>query len=137
MTSKRSHHLIKLLMLIGVSTQQRLSLHRCHRLTIYLILWLIKTLSCWKMVRRICEITVTLEFIFRLVLYSHEDVSFTTFFLNVFKGIKQFNLPMWFMKRTSRNKAFCKKLVIYFSEKVQKIAAFAILFLIFSDQTIA
>ena len=144
MTSKRSHHLIKLLMLIGVSTQQRLSLHRCHRLTIYLILWLIKTLSCWKMVRRICEITVTLEFIFRLVLYSHEDVSFTTIYLNVFKGIKQFNLPMWFMKKRLETqfegdnvKAFCKKMVIYFSEKVQKIAAFAILFLIFSDQTIA
>ena len=33
MTSKRSHHLIKLLMLIGISIQQRISLQRCHRLT--------------------------------------------------------------------------------------------------------
>ena len=45
MTSKRSHHLIKLLMLIGVPIQQRLSLQRYHRLTMLLILWLIKTLS--------------------------------------------------------------------------------------------
>ena len=63
-----------------------------------LILWLITTLSCWKMVGRICEITVTVECIFRLVLYSHEDVSFNTIFLNVFEAIKQFNLSMWFMK---------------------------------------
>ena len=33
MTSKRSHHLITLLMLIGVPIQQRLSLQRWHRLT--------------------------------------------------------------------------------------------------------
>ena len=33
MTSTRSRHLIKLLMLIGVSIQQRLSLQRYHRLT--------------------------------------------------------------------------------------------------------
>ena len=39
-----------------------------------LILWLIKTLSYWKIVRRICEIMVTLDFIFRLVHYSSEDV---------------------------------------------------------------
>ena len=32
------------------------------------------------MVRRICEIMVTLDFIFRLVLYSHEDVSFNIIF---------------------------------------------------------
>ena len=63
-----------------------------------LILWLIKTLSCWKMVRRICEITATLDFIFRLVLYSHEDGSFNTIFLNVLEGIKQFNLSISIMK---------------------------------------
>ena len=33
MTSKRSQHLIKLLMFIGVPIQQRLSLQRYHRLT--------------------------------------------------------------------------------------------------------
>ena len=63
-----------------------------------LILWLIKTLSCRKMVRRLCEIMVTLDFIFRLVLHSHEDVSFNINFLNVLEGIKQFHLTMWFKK---------------------------------------
>ena len=48
--------------------------------------------------RRICEITMTLDFIFRLVLYSCEDVSFNTILLNVLEGIKQFNLSMWVMK---------------------------------------
>ena len=48
--------------------------------------------------RRICEITVTLDFIFRLVLCSHEDVSFNTICLNVLEGIKQFYLSMWFKK---------------------------------------
>ena len=48
--------------------------------------------------RRICEITMTLDFIFRLVLYSYEDVSFNTILLNVLEGIKQFNLSMWVMK---------------------------------------
>ena len=57
-----------------------------------LILWLIKALSCLKMVRRICEITATLDFIFRLVLYSHEDVSFNIICLNVLEGIDQFLL---------------------------------------------
>ena len=46
--------------------------------------------------RRICEITVTLYFIFRLMLCSHEDVSFNIFCLNVLEGIKQFYLSMWF-----------------------------------------
>ena len=48
--------------------------------------------------RRISEIMVALNFIFRLVLYSHEDVSFNIIFLNVFEGIKQFHLAMWFKK---------------------------------------
>ena len=41
---------------------------------------------------------MTLYFIFRLVLYSHEDDSFNTIFQNVFEGIKKFILSMWFMK---------------------------------------
>ena len=41
---------------------------------------------------------MTLEVIFRLMLNSHEDVSFNTIFLNVFEGIKQFNLSMQFRK---------------------------------------
>ena len=48
--------------------------------------------------RRIYEIMVTLDFIFRLVLYSREDVSFNIIFLNVLEGIKQFYLSMWFKK---------------------------------------
>ena len=51
------------------------------------------------MVRRICKITVTLDFIFRLVLYSHEDVSFNIIRLNLVECIKQFYLSMWFKKK--------------------------------------
>ena len=50
------------------------------------------------MVRRICEIMVTLDFIFRLVHCSSEDVSFNIICLNVLEGIKQFSLLMWFKK---------------------------------------
>ena len=39
-----------------------------------------------------------LDFIFRLVLLSHEDASFHTIFLDVLEGIKQFNLSMWFTR---------------------------------------
>ena len=83
---------------------------------------------------------VTLNFIFRLVHCSSEDVSFNTICLNVLEGIKQFNLLMWF-KKTQLKTPFkgdnvkalvktsnCENLVLYFSEKVQKIAAFAMLF---------
>ena len=81
-----------------------------------------------------------LDFIFRLVHCSSEDVSFNSFCLNLSEGIKQFYLLMWFMKirqetpfkgdnvnalvKTSN----CEKLVLYFSERVQKIAAFAMHF---------
>ena len=58
----------------------------------WLILWLIKPLSYWKMVRRICEITVTLDFISRLVHCSSGEVSFNSFCLNVLEGIEQFHL---------------------------------------------
>ena len=44
------------------------------------------------------EIMVTLDFIFRLVHCSSEDVSFSIICLNVFEGIKQFYLLMWFKK---------------------------------------
>ena len=43
---------------------------------------------------------MTLDFIFQLVLYSHEDVTFNIIFLNVLEGIKQFHLSMWFKKKT-------------------------------------
>ena len=55
-------------------------------------------LKLLKMVRRICELTVTLDFNFRLVLYSHEDLSFNSICMNVLEGIKQFDLLMWFKK---------------------------------------
>ena len=92
------------------------------------------------MVQRICEITVTLDFIFHIVLYSHEDVSFNSICLNVLDGIKQFYLLMWFKKtrlelpfKCDNVKALiktsnCENLVLNFSEKVQKIAALAMLF---------
>ena len=92
------------------------------------------------MVRRICEIRVRLNFIFQLVHYSSEDVSFNSICLKVLEGIKQFDLLIWF-KKTQLETPFkgdnvkalvkmsnCENLVLYFSEKVQKIAAFAMLF---------
>ena len=92
------------------------------------------------MVRHICEITVTLDFIFQLVLCSREYVSFNSICLNVLEGIKQFCLLMWFKKtrleipfkgnnvKALVNTSNCENLVLYISEKIQKIAAFAILF---------
>ena len=77
--------------------------------------------------RRIFEIMVTLDFIFRLVLYSDEEVSFKIFFLNVLEDIKQFHLSMWFKKKRLETpfkgdnaKALiktsnCENLVLYFS----------------------
>ena len=92
------------------------------------------------MVRRISEIMVTLDFIFRLVHCRSEDVSFNIICLNMLEGIKQFYLLMWF-KKTRLETSFkgdnvkalvktsnCENLVFYFSERVQKIAAFAMLF---------
>ena len=89
------------------------------------------------MVRRICEIMVTLDFIFRFVHCSSEDVSFNIICLNVLEGIKQLHL----FKKTRLETPFkgdnvkalvktssCENLVLYFSEKVQKIVAFAMLF---------
>ena len=83
---------------------------------------------------------MTLDFIFRLVHDSSEDVSFNSICLNVLEGVKQFYLLMWFKKirqetpfKGDNVKALiktsnCENLVLYFSEKVQKIAAFAMLF---------
>ena len=50
------------------------------------------------MVRRICEITVTLDFIFRLVHCSSEDVLFNSICMNVLESINQFYLLMWLKK---------------------------------------
>ena len=83
---------------------------------------------------------VTLDFIFWFVHCSSEDVSFNIICLNVLEGIKQFYLVRWF-KKTRLETPFkgdnvkalvktsnCENLVVYFSENVQKIAAFAMLF---------
>ena len=79
------------------------------------------------MVQRICEIMVTLDFIFRLVLYSHENVSFNINFLIVLEGIKLFHLSMWLKKnrletpfkggnvKTLIKTSNCESLVLYFS----------------------
>ena len=83
---------------------------------------------------------MTLDFFFLLVLYSHEDVSFNIICLNVLEGIMQFYLSMRFQKnrlgtpfKGDNVKALiktsnCEKLVLYFSDKIKKIAAFAMLF---------
>ena len=83
---------------------------------------------------------MTLDFMFRLVLCSHEDVSINTICLNVLKGIKQFYLLMWFKKtrlytpfkgdnvKSLIKTSNCENMVLYFSEKVQKIETFAVLF---------
>ena len=83
---------------------------------------------------------MTLDFIFRLVLCSREDVSFNSICLNVLAAINQFYLLMWFKKtrldtrfKGDNVKAVIKtsnyeNLVLYFCEKVQKISAFAMLF---------
>ena len=93
-----------------------------------------------KKVRRICRIMVTLDFIFRLVLCSHEYVLFNSICLNVLEGIKQFYLLMLFKKNRLETPfkgdnvnaliktSNCENMDIYFSEKVQKIAAFAVFF---------
>ena len=71
---------------------------------------------------------------------SGKDVSFNIIFLNVLEGIKQFYLLMWFKKirletpfKGDNVKALVKtsnfeNLGLYFSEKVQKNATFAMLF---------
>ena len=75
------------------------------------------------------------DFIFRLVLCSREDVSFNTICLNMLEGIQQFGSrnPTRNPDKGDNVKALIKTsnyedLVLYFSEKVQKIAAFALLF---------
>ena len=82
---------------------------------------------------------MTLDFIFRLVHCRSEVVSFNIICLNVLGGIRQFYFLMWF-KKTRLETPFksdivkalvktsnCENLVLYFCEKVQKIAAFAML----------
>ena len=83
---------------------------------------------------------MTLYFIFRLVLYSRKDISFNSICLNILEDIKQFYLSVWFKKNRLETpfkgndvKSFiktsnCENLVLYFSEKVKKIAVFAMLF---------
>ena len=83
---------------------------------------------------------MTLAFIFRLVHCGSEYVLFNSICLNVLEGIKQFYFLMWLKKtrletplKGNNVKALvktsnCENLVLYFSEKIQKIAEFAMLF---------
>ena len=83
---------------------------------------------------------MTLNFIFRLVHCSSEDTSFNIICLNMLEEITRFHLLTWFKKtrletpfKSDNVKAIvktsnCEKLVLYFSEKSQKIEAFAMLF---------
>ena len=92
---------------------------------------------------------MTLDFIFRLVLYSREDFSLNSICLNVLEDIKQFYLLMWFKKtrleplfkgddvKTLIKTSNRENCVLYFSKKNKKNAVFAMLFFVFSDQTIA
>ena len=90
--------------------------------------------------RRICEITATLNFIFQLVHCSSEDASFNLICLNMLEEITRLYLLTLFKKtgletpfKSDNVKALvktsnCENLVLYFSEKSQKIAAFAMFF---------
>ena len=83
---------------------------------------------------------MTLDFTFRLMHCSSEDVSFNSNCLNGLEGIEQVYLLMCFKKtrletplkcvniKTLVKTSNCENFVLYFSEKVQKIAAFAVLF---------
>ena len=92
------------------------------------------------MVRRICEITVALYFMFRLVPCSREDVLFNIIYLNVLEGIKQLFLSISFKKyrletpskddnvKTLIRASNCENLVFYFSKKVQQTVALDMLY---------
>ena len=83
---------------------------------------------------------MTLEFIFRIVLCSCEDVSFNSICLHVLEDIKQFYLLMWLKKnrietpfkdddvKASIKTSNCENLVLFISEKVKKIAVFDMFF---------
>ena len=78
-------------------------------------------LKLLKIVRRICDITVMLDFTFRLVHCSSENVSFNSICLNVLEGIKDFYMLMWF-KKTRLETAFkgdCVKALVKTSQIVK------------------
>ena len=98
-------------------------------------LFLGQTLMVW----RICEIMVTLDFIFQLMLYSNEDVSFNTIYSECVGMHQQFNLSMWLVKNQLETpfkgdniKALIKLHIVkngpLFLWEIQKIAAFAMVF---------
>ena len=63
---------------------------------------------------------MTLDFIFRFVLYSHEDVSFNIIFPNVLDGIKEFNLLMWFMKNRRETPFKCDNVKTLIKRQIEK-----------------
>ena len=70
------------------------------------------------------------------MLYSREDVSFNSICMDVLEHIKQIYLFMWFKETPFKGydinalikMSNCENLVLYFSEKVNEIAVFAMLF---------
>ena len=124
-------------MVIYVSIQQRTSLQRYHRLTMLLILWLIKTLSYCKMGRGVYEIAVSLDSILGScsvavkmfhstliiwVCWKATNILLANKALEILYRFKGDNVKPLI---TTSN---CENLVLYFSNKVQQIAAFTMLF---------
>ena len=85
--------------------------------------------------RRVCEITVTLDFIFRLVVCSTEDVLFNISCLDELEGIEQLYVLMWFNKSQLDTPFKCEYIKVLmwtlgplFSKNVHQIAAFLCFF---------
>ena len=100
------------------------------------------------MVLRICEIIVTLDFIFRQVLCSREDVPFNIICLNVLAVIKQFYFLLWFKKTRLEPPFKCDNVKVLIKRKFAKTWSYISLlkirkwsicyaFWVFSDQTIS
>ena len=90
---------------------------------------------------------MTLDFIFRLVHCSSEDVSFNSICLYVLEGIKQFYLLVWFKKtrleitfKGDNVKGLVKRQIEktwpFISLRKLKNCSICYAFLVFSDQTI-
>ena len=76
------------------------------------------------MVRRICEITVTLDFTFRFVHCSSEDVSFNSNCLNGLEGIEQFYLLMCFKKTRLETPLKCVNVKSLVKRQIVKTSSF-------------
>ena len=97
--------------------------------------------------RRICDITMTYNFIFRLVLYSHEGVSFNIIVQNILEGIKQLNLSFGFKKKRLETPFKCDNVKALIKTPIVKIGpvflsessencSICYAFWVFSDQSL-